>query len=331
MKKIMKSYFNHNTVGFNPYQVLTIHPTELSVFGSHTFHELMIADKVRMNAYKKAITQAGKDRSQSVWVDIGAGLCPLTLLVAKWAQPKKIYAIEQVEPIINLARNIIQSQSSLIRRKIELLHGTSSEIVLPQKADILLTETIGNFGMEEGILQLINDAKKRFLKKDAIIIPAEIEFIASPIESNRCYQRINFWKKTQCGLDFSAIVPRAVNTVYHHRALPSELLASPHKMGNLNFSNPGLIQEKISLQSTYMVTRTGILHGFIGWFKAYLYNDIFLSNDPLKKNTPFNWTQAFFPLPEIEKKTIKVKKGQLISFSIDWNLANNRLLWDYQL
>ncbi len=327
----MTSYFDYNTIGFNPYQVFTIYPTELSLFGSHTFHELMIADKVRMNAYKNAIKQAGKDHPQAIWIDVGAGLGPLSLFAAKWSDPKKIYAIEQAESVVTLARKVINSQPTLLREKIELLQGSSLDITLPQQADILLTETIGNFGIEEGMLQLLNDAKKRFLKQDAIIIPSEIEFIIAPIESNRCYQRINFWKKLHCGLDFSAVVPHAASTVYHHRALPTELLGPPQKMGSIEFTSPKIIEERIFLNSSHIITRPGTLHGFIGWFKAHLYGNTFLSNTPLTKHTPFNWTQAFFPIAGIENKSLKIKKGQLIAFSIDWNLVNNQLHWNCEL
>lgn len=327
----MKSYFDYHAIGFNPYQVLTIYPTELSIFGSHTFHELMIADKVRMNAYKEAIMQAGKDHTQAVWVDVGSGLCPLTMLVAKYANPKKVYAIEQIGSITKLGNEIIDAQPTAIRNKIKLTQGSSFDITLPQKADILITETLGNFGMEEGVLALLNDAKNRFLKKKAIIIPSEIEFIIAPVESDRCYQRINFWKKQQCGLDFSAMLTHAATTVYHHRALASELLGLPQKMGSITLIEPTLIQEKLSLKSEHKITRHGTLHGFVGWFRAHLYGNVFLSNDPLKKSKPFNWTQAFFPLGGIDKKIVKVKKGQAISFSVDWNLTNNLLRWNHEL
>lgn len=325
----IKSYFDLNIKGFNPYQVLTIHPTELSIFGSHTFHELMIADSARVIPYKKAITQAGKEHPNKIWVDVGAGLCPLSLLAAKTSKPKKIFSVEQVTSTLNLAKKIVAAQTPAIRNKIEFIQGLSFDIDLPEKADILITETIGNFGVEESMFALLNDAKKRFLKKDAITIPAEIEFIIVPIESQRCYQRVNFWKKNQCGLDFSGIVSHAASTVYHHRVLPKELLSKPKKMGAVTLDGPNLIPEKLTLQSSHIVQRTGELHGFVGWFRARLYKNIFLSNDPLKKITPFSWTQAYFPLQNIEKNITKVKRNQKITFSIDWDLAVNKLVWQH--
>ncbi len=327
----MKSYFDYKAKDFNPYQVLTIYPTELGIFGSHTFHELMIADSIRVNAFKQAINKANHDLPNSVWVDVGSGLCPLTLLAASSPESKKIYAIEQVESTINLARTIIDAQPKTLQNKIKLLHGLSHNINLPEKADILMTETLGNFGVEEGLISLLNDAKKRFLKQDAIIIPSEIEFIIAPIESARCYQRINFWKKKHYGLDFSNMAAHATTTVYHHRVLADELLGNPVKMGSIDLTGNVPITEKLSLQSTHSIQRKGTLHGFVGWFRAKLYKNIFLSNDPLKKRTPFSWTQAYFPLPLIDQKPVTVKSKQMVDFSIDWNLATNQLIWKHRL
>lgn len=325
----MKSYFDYHLKGFNPYQVLTVHPTELSIFGSHTFHELMIEDRVRISAYQQAIKSVGKNYPRATWVDVGTGLGPLALMAAALAVPKKVYAIEQVASTFALAKNIVESQSTLLRNKIALIHGRSFDVELPEKADVLVTETIGNFGLEEGIIALLNDAKKRYLKKDAIIIPSEIEFMVAPIESLRCVQRIHFWKNKKLGLDFSVMLPHAAKTVYHHRVLPNELLAKPLKCGSIQFMTSDEIQEKIALHGTHVIQRSGMLHGFVGWFRARLYDNVFLSNDPLKKRTPFSWTQVFFPIAGIDKKNIRVKRNQKINFSIRWDLANNDLVWEH--
>ena len=163
-----------------------------------------------------------------------------------------------------------------------------------------------------------------------MVIPSEIEFMIAPIESERCYQRINFWKRKHNGLNFSALSVTAANTVYHHRVLKSELLATPEKMGSIELMNVEQIQEQLSLKSSHTIQRSGTLHGFVGWFRAHLYGTSFLTNDPLKKTSAFNWTQAFFPLPGLDKGTLSVKKNQKLSFFIEWNLKTNQLTWAYR-
>ncbi len=318
------SYFENTDI--NPYQVLTIYPTELSIFGSHTFHELMLSDDVRMRAYKNAITAAGRDHPNANWVDIGSGLCPLSLFAAQLGSAKRVTAIEGVKSTYDLSKMIVDSQPSGISKKIQIINGYSYDINFPHPFDFLITETIGNFGFEEGIIALINDAKKRFLTKNTVIIPSEIELYVSPIESFRCEKRITYWKSKKHGLDFSKMIDRASNTVYHHRASKDELLGRPVKCYSIDFMKPGLIPEKLNFKSEHVIERSGTLHGFIGWFRARLYKNIYLSNNPLIKNTSFNWTQAFFPICFSSKTS--VRKGQKLNFNIEWDFSKNTLHWE---
>jgi len=183
--------------------------------------------------------------------------------------------------------------------------------------------------LNERMISIINDAKKRFLHENAIIIPAELEFIAAPIESPRCHNRVNFWKKTMYGLDLSTVSAHAASRIYHHRVLPKELLGKPIKIGNIKLDGADLIKTQLSLNGTSIIQRSGTLHGFAAWFRARLYDKIYLSNDPLKKRTPFNWTQVFFPLPNSDKRLQKVTKGQKISISVRWDMVSNKASWNY--
>lgn len=322
------SYFNWHEKDFNPYQVLTIYPTKLGIFGSLTFHELMLADTTRVNSFKRAIEQIGRKHPNLVCLDIGSGIGTLALLCAKFGYAKQVYAIEQNSSILELSKEVAKAQGKGVSNKIQFLHGKSFDLNLPEKAGLLVTETIGNFGVEEGLVSLLNDAKKRFLHKDATIVPSELEFFAAPIESQRCHRRISFWKGTRYGIDLSILSAHASSRLYHHRVLLKELLGKPCKVGGIRFNDASSIQDKLSLNGTCTITRNGTLHGFAGWFRARLFDNIYLSNDPRKKRGPFNWTQVFFPLPDGDKKLQKVVRGQKVAISIKWNLVLNRAFWN---
>lgn len=142
------TYFNWHEKDFNPYQVLTIYPTEMGIFGSLTFHELMHVDFTRVNSFKSAIKQAGKDHPDSVCVDIGSGIGTLALLCAKFGSARQIYAIEQEESILKISKEVAKAQGSRINNKIKFIHGRSFDMNLPEKANLLVTETIGSIGIE---------------------------------------------------------------------------------------------------------------------------------------------------------------------------------------
>lgn len=66
--------------------------------------------------------------------------------------------------------------------RIEVIHDRSTNIELPEPADVLVTETLGSFGFEERILSSVIDARARLLRPGATIIPLRVELYAVPVE-----------------------------------------------------------------------------------------------------------------------------------------------------
>ncbi len=57
--------------------------------------------------------------------------------------------------------------------KAEFFQANSFELTLPERADVVICDHVGYFGFDYGILELLADAKQRFLKPGGIIIPAQ--------------------------------------------------------------------------------------------------------------------------------------------------------------
>ena len=81
---------------------------------------------------------------------------------------RHVYAIEE-GPIGEVAIRAIE-QNGLADR-ITVVRGRSTEIELPVRGTVLVTETIGNIGLEEGITAWVRDAHERLLTLEAHIIP----------------------------------------------------------------------------------------------------------------------------------------------------------------
>ena len=62
-----------------------------------------------------------------------------------------------------------------------LIRGWSRDIELPEPADVLVAEVIGNEPFEEEILETTLDARRRLLKPDARLIPHALELVARPL------------------------------------------------------------------------------------------------------------------------------------------------------
>ena len=66
-----------------------------------------------------------------------------------------------------------------------LIPGWSRQIELPERANLLVAEVIGNEPLEEEILETTLDARNRLLVPGARLIPNALTLLARPV----CYPR----------------------------------------------------------------------------------------------------------------------------------------------
>ena len=109
-----------------------------SIFG----HRRMLADRVRMTAYQKAIREIVKDGD--VVADIGTGSGVLAFFAIQ-AGASKVFAIESNE-IIEDAERLARING--LEEKVVFIHGESDQVDLPEKVDVIISEIIGEFGLE---------------------------------------------------------------------------------------------------------------------------------------------------------------------------------------
>ena len=156
----------------------------------------MMADRVRMGAYQKAISKTVKEGD--VVLDLGCGLGILSFLALR-AGAKKVYAVEKTDSI-NLAKEV--AKRNKIDDRIIFIEGVSMDITLPEKVDVIVSETLGSFAVEENTLDFTIDARKRFLKENGRMIPEALKLYLVPVESKNAYKKMAFWKDI-AGFDFS--------------------------------------------------------------------------------------------------------------------------------
>ncbi|MBE7481018.1 MAG: 50S ribosomal protein L11 methyltransferase [Polyangiaceae bacterium] len=134
-------------------------------FDDPTIHVRMLDDAARTAAYLDAI--AGLVRPGDVVVDLGTGCGVLAVAAAK-AGARRVFAIEAGE-MACLAERLALANG--VGDRVEVVRGWSTRADLPERANALITETIGNEPLGESILELVQDARRRFLLPDARVIP----------------------------------------------------------------------------------------------------------------------------------------------------------------
>jgi amino acid adenylation domain-containing protein len=125
----------------------------------------MTNDQVRNNSYREAMRRLASGKTV---VDIGAGADVVLSRLCIEAGAKKVYAIEMSEESYQKAKKEIEREG--LEDRLILIHGESSSVELPEKVDVCVSELIGTIGSAEGVVPILNDAR-RFLKDDGVMIP----------------------------------------------------------------------------------------------------------------------------------------------------------------
>ncbi|MCD6170695.1 MAG: 50S ribosomal protein L11 methyltransferase [Candidatus Latescibacteria bacterium] len=250
-------------------------------------HYPMLKDHIRMEAFRQAIFQ--RVAPGDIVVDLGAGTCILAFWALQ-AGAQKVFAVEQTS-ILRTARQI--ARQNHLDGRICFIRGDSRDVQLPEQADLMVCEMLGSFGIEEDILPLSFDARRRFLKRGARLIPQVLTLFIVPVEAPETYDSISFWEDVY-GFDYRPMKAYLTNSTWVEAFSPRALLSDPQELKRIDLRTNSETQLKASIECR--IQRRGVLHGFCGFFSAQLAPGILLSNSPL--GAPTHWNQRFFPSPE---------------------------------
>ncbi len=276
------------------------------------FHHSMLVDEGRTAAFRNAITTS--ITPGDVVVDVGSGTGVLALFAAK-AGAARVYAIER-EPIIEVAREIAECNG--LSETIIFVEGSSLDVELPERADVLVTETIGNIGLDEGIITFVEDARRRFLKPDAAVIPRNVDVVASLVSVPRDFRAIDRWSQPLSTLDFSPLSRIVRNNVAWIDLSPAALVTPPHIVFGTDFSGQ---VSTLSASVRSVALKDAIVHGIGSWFRSNLTNDIHVTNEP--SNAVPSWENGFLPLGE----PIEVRSGDRIEFEVSSSISGDEWTW----
>jgi precorrin-6B methylase 2 len=135
----------------------------------------MLHDDRRTNDYIAALQRAV--RPADVVLDLGTGSGVLAIAAAR-AGARHVYAVEASD-IADVAERVFAANG--VQDRVTLIRGWSRDAELPEPADLLVAEVIGNEPFEEEILETTLDARRRLLKPDARLIPNTLELVARPV------------------------------------------------------------------------------------------------------------------------------------------------------
>ncbi|HVC21063.1 MAG TPA: 50S ribosomal protein L11 methyltransferase [Vicinamibacterales bacterium] len=266
-------------------------------------HRQYLSDEPRLAAFRAAIEATV--RPGDTVLDLAAGTGILGLMACR-AGARHVYAIE-CGGIIGLARDVAAANGCGDR--ITFVQELSTRADLPEGVDVIVTDQMGRFGFEAGLVEYLADARRRWLAPGGRVIPAGVELWAAPVEHAGQWACVEFWRSRPGGFDFAAAGRLAANTGYPVRLGPGHLLGPAGCLGPLPIAGGERPAFHGAIRS--VAARDGVLHGVGGWFSAELAPGVGLSNSPLDPRR-IGRRNVFFPIDH----PVDVRAGDRIDLTI---------------
>jgi len=281
-------------------------------------HRRYLRDRHRLSAYDRAIREVVK--RGDVVVDLASGTGILGLLACR-AGASRVYAIEE-GGIVGVARQIAKANG--FERVISPIRGYSRHVTLPGRADVVVCDQIGGFGLEADILERAYEVRTRFLRPGGTFVPRGLELMIAAVEHRGLHDRLRFWKTRPADFDVSTALDMAANTGYPARLRPEHLLSPALPAATIDL----LVEQSLPLHvaGTLHISRAGVLHGIGGWFVALLSPGVTMTNSPLSVER-INRRPIFFPIDD----GVPVEAGATIDVSMRIRPADTMYAWEVRV
>lgn len=253
------------------------------------YHRTLIADRVRNQAFHDALSRVIRSGETAV-ADIGAGTGLIGLMAAKLGA-REVLMYEAAE-VAGVAQATIKANRA---KACHLMPCHSTEMEDPPRVDVVVSETLGNYALEENIIDTLADARLRHLNDGGVMIPARIRQFAVPVISDRIHRELLVWDGVGFGIDLSDARTMSLNNVYVRSFATDELLSGGAAakvwdtvtLGrDTKSSRKGEVSWKLDAAQT--------VYGFAYWWETDLIDGVTLSTAPDAPRT--HWEQLYFPL-----------------------------------
>ena len=264
------------------------------MYAEFEVHRTMIRDRVRTDAFRRAINAVV--RPGDIVLDVGAGSGILSVFAAR-AGAARVYAVERT-PIAALAEQLAAANE--VADTVTVIHGDVIDIELPEPVDVIVSEWLGGFGIDEGMLAPVIAARDRWLKPGGVMIPHTVTAWTALVHDRYLADMIEFLREDPFGLKLDVLVEDTVNEIiysgtFRHLAA-DDLRSEPRQLWTTNADRIPLEQAQAPHQAETLlpVHDHGTANALALWFSAELAPGISLSVGP--GDPPTHWGMTTAPL-----------------------------------
>ncbi len=181
------------------------------------YHRTLLADRVRNEAFHAALKRVITP-GKSLVADIGTGTGFLGFLANKLGAAR----VDMYDEGRHLGGGAPPSEANQLKGcRIATVHSTA--VAEPDKVDVVVSETLGNYPFEENIIGTLNDARERYLKPGGVIIPGG-RAVRLPRHGRAPLQRADDLGRRRFGLDFAPARAMSLNNIYVRWMAAGDLL-----------------------------------------------------------------------------------------------------------
>ncbi|MHC5019312.1 MAG: methyltransferase domain-containing protein [Planctomycetota bacterium] len=163
----------------------------------------MVRDTVRADAYRAGLQAAIRPGDKVV--DAGAGTGLLSIFAAE-AGAGQVTAIERSPHVAAMARTLIATTPWADRITVIAADVTTVELSEATRGDVLVSEWMGFFAVEENLLAMVCDARDRLCRPGAICLPGRFAVHAAPLEEPHRVADSVFWDSRPWGIPLEVLV-----------------------------------------------------------------------------------------------------------------------------
>ena len=270
------------------------------------YHRRMLADDVRHKAFHEALKKVIVP-GQTTVADIGSGTGILSFLCEKLGA--KECTLYEAGDIARVSKQLIAENNI---KNCHVVQKFSTQVKNPPDVDLVISETLGNYALEEHILEILMDAK-RFLKHGGTIMPSGLRQFVIPVTTDRFHKEISdVWGNVGFDLTFDAAKKVAIQNLYVRTLKPEDLLQD--KNAAKQWDSINFLEKESSVRSgeaKWTLESDAPLSGFCLYWEADLARGVMLSTNPSSSST--HWEQIYVPITAIQN----LQKGDALTCVID--------------
>ena len=273
-----------------------------------------VADERRLRLFEAAARQLVSPGDRVVDAGCGTGILGLICLKEGAGHVSAIESSDMIE----VARETFERAGWA--EKTSLHKGMSFEMDLPRDADLVVCDHVGYFGFDYGLIDILADSRRRFLRPGGKLMPSRLKLKLAAVGSARLHEAALAWERPAIPIEFHWVGRLGANEKRALFTKPEEFLSPCTVLASID-----LHEDQAPFMSwpyELKIDQDGEIHGLLGSFECELAPGVWMSNDPLTEGA-IDRPQAFLPFPA----PIKVEAGDFVTGTVSARPKDHLIAW----